>query len=150
MLTVTLVETSTRVTSSRNPAELGQVVVYTADVVSNPGSGTVTFTARGLPIEGCTAVGINPSSGTATCATSYFTAGAQRIGATFSGNAAFAASSAATAGVLALTETVDAAVAVPTTGAGPEGNPAEPLAGGVLAFLGLLTVVGARRLRSQN
>ena len=149
MLTVTLVETSTRVTSSRNPAELGQKVIYTADVVSNPGSGTVTFTAHGLPIAGCTAVGINPSSGSATCSASYSTAGVQRIGATFSGNAAFAASSTATTGVLALTETVVAAVAVPTTGAGAEGNPAQPLAGGLLALLGLLTVLGARRLRSR-
>lgn len=150
MLTVTLVETSTRVTSSRNPAELGQIVVYTADVVSNPGSGTVTFTAHGLPIAGCTAVGINPASGSAACTTSYSSAGAQRIGATFSGNAAFAASSSATTGGLALTETVDAAVAVPTTGAGPEGNPWEPLAGGVLTFLGLMTVVAARRLRPRS
>ena len=150
MLTVTLLATSTKVRSSRNPAESGQAVVYTADVVSNPVSGTVSFTANGLPIAGCTAVGINPTSGTATCSTAYSSAGAHIIGATFSGNAGFAASSAATNGVLALTETVDAAVAVPTTGAGADGNPAQPLAGGVLALLGLLTVVEAKRRRSRS
>ncbi len=148
-LTVTLAATSITVTSSRNPAAPGQAVVYTARVTANPGSGTVSFTANGVAIAGCTGVAVNPLTGEATCSTEYAAAGAHVIGATFSGNADYAASSAATSGVLALTETVDAAVTVPSTGSASATTPAQELFGGLLALLGGLTIWGARRRRSH-
>jgi hypothetical protein len=147
MLTVTVAGTATTVSSSLNPAGPDQRVVYTARVVPNPGSGTISFSANVIAIAGCPAVPINPLTGAATCSTTYAAAGTLVIGAAFSGNANYAASSAATSGALALTETVDAAVTVPSTGSGIEANPGQPVAGGVLALLGFLTVFGARRRR---
>jgi MYXO-CTERM domain-containing protein len=52
-------------------------------------------------------------------------------------------------GVLALTETVDAAVTVPSTGSASATTPAQALFGGLLALLGGLTIWGARRRRSH-
>jgi Bacterial Ig-like domain (group 3) len=152
MLTVTVAATATAtaVTSSLNPVGPNQSVVYTARVVPNPGSGTVSFTANGVAIAGCPAVPINPLTGAATCSTTYVAVGTHVIGAAYSGDADYAASSAATSGVLALTETVDAAVTVPSTESGIETNPGQPVAGGVLALLGFLTVWGARRRRLRK
>ena len=149
-LTIAAAATSTTVTSSRNPIDTGQTVVYTASVAAHPGSGTISFTAKGLSIAGCTAVAVNPDTDTATCSTTYSSAGAHIIGARFSGNVDFAASSAPTTGVLALKETVGATVTVPSTGAGDEGNPAASLAGGVVVILGFLTVLEATRRRLRG
>jgi hypothetical protein len=146
-LTVTLAATSTTVTSSLNPAVLGQTIVYTARVTSNPGSGTVSFTDNGLAIAGCTGVSLNPLTGGAACSTTSTTTGVDTIGATYSGNADFASSSAPTSGVLALAETVDAAVTVPTTGAASGSSLGQGIVGSALALLGCLGVVRARRRR---
>jgi hypothetical protein len=93
-------------------------------------------------------VPINPLTGAATCSTTYAAAGTHVIGAAFSGDADYAASSAATSGVLAFTETVEAAVTVPSTGSAIRANPEQPVAGVVLALVGFLTVWGARRRRA--
>ncbi len=149
-LTVTRAATTTAVTSSLNPAAPGQAVSYTARVATNPGSGTVSFTDNGLAIAGCTAVPVNPLTGNATCSTTYPDAGTFLIGATFSGNADFAASSAPTSGALVLVEAVDAAVTVPSTGSAGGTNLAQELAGGAVALLGFLTIWGARRRRVRT
>jgi hypothetical protein len=146
-LTVTLAATSTTVTSSLNPAVLGQTIVYAARVTSNPGSGLVAFTDNGVAIAGCTGVSLNPLTGGAACSTTSTATGVDTIGATYSGNADFASSSAPTSGVMALTETVDAAVTVPTTGAASESFLGQGMVGGALALLGFLGVWGARRRR---
>jgi hypothetical protein len=150
LLTVTLAATSTTVTSSLNPAAPEQAVVYAARVVSNPGSGTLAFTDNGRPIAGCSAVSVDPLTGGATCSTTYPKTGSHIIGATFSGNADFASSKAATSGVLALTEIIDAAVVVPSTGAQGDLGLGQGLAGAVLTFLGLTSVWRARRRRLRS
>jgi hypothetical protein len=119
-------------------------------VATNPGSGTVSFTDNGLAIAGCTAVPVNPLTGNATCSTTYPDAGTFLIGATFSGNADFAASSAPTSGALVLVEAVDAAVTVPSTGSAGGTSLAQELAGGAVALLGFLTIWGARRRRLRT
>lgn len=70
--------TTTVVTSSQNPANVGQNVTYTGTVTSTttfagPPTGTVTFSDNGTPIT-CTNGGTSVqtlSSGVATCQTSY-------------------------------------------------------------------------------
>jgi hypothetical protein len=95
-------------------------------------------------------VSLNALTGGASCSATYPKAGSHIIGATFSGTADFAASSAATSGVSALTETVAAAVTVPSTGARNGANPGQWLAGAALALLGFVTVWRARRRRLRS
>ncbi|HEY5197986.1 MAG TPA: Ig-like domain repeat protein [Solirubrobacteraceae bacterium] len=84
--------TVTSVTSSRSPQTTGVPVTFTASIaiahgMGNP-SGTVAFTADGLPIAGCTAQPLNDVTVrpvTATCTTSALAAGTHSIVATYSG-----------------------------------------------------------------
>jgi hypothetical protein len=78
--------TSTVLASSLNPAVAGQSVVFTATVSPVPGSGSVGFTDSGASIPGCTAVPVDPSSGTATCTTTFADAGSYPIQAAYSGD----------------------------------------------------------------
>jgi len=103
-ITVTPALTLTRVLSSQNPGVPNQRISYVARVISNPGSGTMTFTDGGRPIVGCGGVPLDSFTGIAICTTSYPTAGSHVIAATFNGNPNFLASSTPTSGVLALTE----------------------------------------------
>jgi hypothetical protein len=87
--------TSTALASSLNPSVTGQLVTFTATVnVTAPGAGlptgTVAFLVGGVPIAGC-AVAAMPG-GTATCATSFVTAGASAVTAVYSGDSNFTGS----------------------------------------------------------
>jgi hypothetical protein len=148
---ITKAATSMTVTSSQNPAAPGQPITYTATVSPNPGSGTVTFTDNGVAISGCTAVPIDPATGKATCSTTYPSSGSHVIAAAYSGNSQYQGTSTPTSGVDALTETIQAAVPVPTTGAGAPGAWATLwcLAAGLLMSLLLsLRMVLSRRPRT--
>jgi hypothetical protein len=149
-LTITPAATTTSVVSSQNPGAPNQQISYAATVVSNPGSGTVSFTDGGVPIVDCTGLPIDPFTGIAICTTTYPTTGEHLIAAAFNGNSNFMASSSPTSGALALTETIDAPVVVPTTGAvGATTFGRALVAGGVLLLLGLFAL-GAKRRRRQT
>lgn len=88
--------TSTSLASSLNPSVTGQPVAITATVnVTAPGSGTptgtVTFMDGGVPIAVCAAATVTGAD-TATCATSFDTAGAHTITAVYSGDSNFTGS----------------------------------------------------------
>ncbi len=100
--------TATTLAASANPVAPGSVVTYTATVAPVPDGGTVSFTDGTAPITGCGPVTVSTTTGTATCDVTYPGPGTHTIGANYSGNANFAASSAA-----ALTETVISAVFLP-------------------------------------
>ena len=145
---VTRATTTTTVTSSLNPAAPNQQVVYTAAVVSNPGGGTVTFTDDGLPIAGCSAVALNPLTGTAVCKTTYPHSGTHLIAAAFNGTVNDSPSTSPTVGVLALVEAIQTAIVVPATG-GDNGS-SGIVAGAVLGLLGVLGVLSAGRRRRRR
>jgi hypothetical protein len=87
------VSTTTTLSSSANPALVGQFVVYTATVAANTGtaSGTVTFK------QGTTTLGtVALVSGQATLTTSYATVGTRSISAVFAGNPPYQSSTSAT------------------------------------------------------
>jgi hypothetical protein len=88
--------TKTTLTSSANPAHVNKSVTYTATVAPKPGSGTVKFTDNGKTITGCGAVAVSASTGKATCKITYKSKGTHTIGASYSGNATFAQSTAST------------------------------------------------------
>jgi hypothetical protein len=93
--------TTTTITSSQNPSVYGAPVTFTAKVSrvgSGAPTGTVSFTAAGNAISGCTNVSFsstvtNPGSGTATCTTSSLavTAGVA-IKATYNATGTFSSS----------------------------------------------------------
>jgi hypothetical protein len=88
--------TSTSVTSSVNPSLFGQSVKFTATVVPNTATGTVTFK------NGAGLLGTSPVvSGKATLSTATLAVGAHSITATYNGSGTFIASTS-----LALTQTV--------------------------------------------
>ena len=94
--TVNPASTTTAVGSSTSPSVSGQPVTFTATVsVIAPGSGvptgTVTFEDGGVTITGCAAQTLSAAV-TASCATSFVTAGAHPITAVYSGDANFATS----------------------------------------------------------
>jgi hypothetical protein len=145
-LTVTPAVTTTTVTSSQNPAGPNQLVPYTALVGPNPGSGTVAFTDNGVAMSGCGAVPIDPATGKATCSTTYPRTGSHTIGATYSGNANYQPSAAATSGVQAFTESVQAAVGLPTAGVqGPAMGLGRDLRGAIMVLFGLIFLWRAKR-----
>ncbi|MGO9854574.1 MAG: Ig-like domain repeat protein, partial [Acidimicrobiales bacterium] len=86
--------TSTALTSSANPSQLGASVTFTATVAGAQGTGgTVSFADDGATIGACAAVAAG--SGVATCATTFADPGTYTVSATFSGNAQSAGSSSA-------------------------------------------------------
>lgn len=78
--------------SSSQPASVGQQVTFTATVSPPPSSGTVAFTENGSPIAGCGAA-VLAAGGQFTCSTSFGSAGDRAIGASYTGNSLFGASS---------------------------------------------------------
>lgn len=87
--------TTTQLTSSRDPARIGQQITYRATVgVVPPGTGlatgTVSFSDNGAAMSGCGAVPL--SGGQATCTVIYSTTGSHVIVATYSGDTNFLAS----------------------------------------------------------
>ena len=92
--------TTTLVSSSANPSKTGQTVTYTASVLAqSPGSGTpsgaVTFKNGGTVITCTGGSQTLNGSGTATCQTSFNTAGTKTIVATYGGTANYLTSSSA-------------------------------------------------------
>jgi outer membrane autotransporter protein len=94
--TIISIATTTALSSSVNPAMLGQSVTLTAAVAPSSASGTVAFKDGAATL--CAAAAI--SSGTATCVAAFTSAGAHPIKADYSGSSAYAAS---TSNVLTLT-----------------------------------------------
>jgi uncharacterized repeat protein (TIGR03803 family) len=85
------VPTTTVVTSTPNPSEVGQLVTITATVSPSGATGTVGFTSNGTAISGCSAVPL--TSGMAVCMTSTLALGTDAIVATYSGDANYMGSS---------------------------------------------------------
>lgn len=89
---VDLLETTTSVTSSLNPADYGQTVTFSATVSAASGSptGTVNFRSDGTTISGC---GVSTLvAGQATCITASLAGGTHTITAVYSGDSNFATS----------------------------------------------------------
>ena len=90
------IPTTTTVSSSANPASYGQQVTFTATVSPTDGQGTVSFSADGNPVSGCSAQSLSLVSGNyqATCTTSVLAVGRRRdITAAYSGDTSYAPSS---------------------------------------------------------
>jgi hypothetical protein len=81
-----IAHTTSSLSSSANPASVGQAITYTAKVLPGPSGGTVNFFNNGAPIAGCDKVALS-ASGEATCATVYFSSGHQGVQAFYSGEA---------------------------------------------------------------
>lgn len=89
-ITVNAAATTVALTTTPN-AGVGVVgVVLFAAVAPTTASGTVSFSDATTPIAGCDSRPLN--SGTATCVTSFTTAGTHTITATYSGNSTYAPS----------------------------------------------------------
>ena len=95
LATTTFASTSTALASSPNPATLGSTVTFTATVSGSSPNGTVNFSDGGTSISGCVAVGLTGSgnSKTAICSTASLSSGTHSIVASYSSDAANAASS---------------------------------------------------------
>jgi alpha-tubulin suppressor-like RCC1 family protein len=94
--TVNRAATSTSVTTSDDPATLGEPVTFTATVTPTDGAGTVAFFADGsaTPIAGCGAQPLTLVIALyqATCTTSSLTGGPHTITAVYSGDTSYAPS----------------------------------------------------------
>jgi hypothetical protein len=115
--TPTATATTTALSSSANPSAPGQPVTFTATVSPAPDGGTVAFTDGGTPIAGCGAQPVDTSTGTAACQVAYKTTGTHLIGAAYSGDTLYGASTGS------LTQTVSQAVTATTTRVGSSTNP---------------------------
>lgn len=112
---VTQATTTTALTSSQNPSNVGQSVTFTANVTpqfSGLVTGVVSF------YDGTTLLkGVTMSGGSAAYTTSKLAAGMQTITATYDGSTSFSGSSAS------LTQTVNAMAAATTTTLSTSPNP---------------------------
>jgi hypothetical protein len=81
--------------SSLNPSAFGETVTFTGTVSATDGGGTMTFSARGKPIPGCTNDPLTVTSGSyaAACQTTALAIGTDTIKAAYSGDAAYKGSS---------------------------------------------------------
>jgi Bacterial Ig-like domain (group 3) len=73
-------------------ATIDTPVTYTATVGPTPNGGTVSFTDHGVTVPGCGAVAVSPTTGVATCTTTYTVPGSHRVTATYSGTSVWGAS----------------------------------------------------------
>jgi hypothetical protein len=89
------------------------------------------------------------TTGTAVCATTYPSSGVHHIGATYNGNVNGLASTAPSSGVLALVETIQAAVVVPATGVRGDLTIGRVLGAIGLGVLGLALILPVRRRRRE-
>jgi hypothetical protein len=87
--------TTTTVSSSPNPASYGATVTLTATVSGTDGGGTVSFTADGNPVPGCSSQSLTLINGSyqASCTTSSLAVGSHNIAAAYSGDTGYAPSS---------------------------------------------------------
>ena len=87
--------TTTSLTSSLTSVATSQSVTLEASVVSvsGPASGTVSFSANGTQIAGCIDQPINPSTGSASCTTTFPTSASESIVASFNGTSLYSPSS---------------------------------------------------------
>ncbi len=82
--------TTSIVASSSNPSTLGGSVTFTATVTPTPNAGTVAFSDNGSTLSGC---GAQPlTSGVASCAVTYSSAGSHSVVAVYSGATGFTTS----------------------------------------------------------
>ena len=84
-----IAHTTSSLSSSANPASVGQAITYTAKVLPMPNGGTVNFFDNGAPVAGCDKVALNTSTGEATCQATYFSSGHRGVQAFYSGTALF-------------------------------------------------------------
>jgi sugar lactone lactonase YvrE len=106
-------------TSSVNPAGVGQAVTFTATLTSSAGTptGTVAF------FDGTTKLGTGTlAAGVATYATSSLAVGAHAITAQYSGDANFAAVTSTALGETVVALSIGPAAGAPTTGTGAPGG----------------------------
>jgi large repetitive protein len=103
----TRTSTTTSLTTSANPVDLGAPLTLTADVTGSSPTGTVTF------LDGSTSIGTAPlnTSGVATLTTSTLPAGSDGLNATYNGDGSNQPST---------TDTVNEGVTAPTAPAKPE------------------------------
>jgi hypothetical protein len=95
VVTLATTTTTTSLSSSANPASVGQAVTYTAKVAPVPSGGTVEFLANGAKIVGCGRVAVSTTTGEATCSATYLSSGHIGLQASYSGSAPFGPSSSA-------------------------------------------------------
>jgi hypothetical protein len=117
--------TSTTLVSSGSPSTAGNSVTYTATVSPTPDGGTVAFSDNGIAISTCQTQAVNVTTGHATCAVTYSSAGSHPITAVYGGDTNFAASPTSNT----VTQTVQT---VTTTGLVSSGNPS--VAGGTVIY----------------
>jgi len=86
-----VVSTSTSISASANPAQVGQAVTYTATVSPAPTGGVVIFSQGGRPLAGCTSKPL--SAGRATCTVTYSQGGRHYLRATYTGGSGYKGSS---------------------------------------------------------
>jgi large repetitive protein len=98
-VTVTPLSTTTALSSSDDPSLYSQAVTFTATVSPTDGGGTVSFTADGNALTGCSGQPLTLSTGSyqATCTTSALASGNHTIQASYSGDTNFSGSSASIA-----------------------------------------------------
>lgn len=88
-----LSSTTTTLSSSANRTTARSDVRLTAAVAPAPDSGTVTFTARGAPISGCSRVAVSAATaGQAVCHTAFVRPGKLTLIASYSGDAFYRSS----------------------------------------------------------
>lgn len=89
-VTVLLPASTTTLTSTPDPAVVGEPVTYHATVSPAPAAGTVEFLDDGSPIPACGAT--TPAGGVATCTATYTSARAHSVVAVYSGSSTLASS----------------------------------------------------------
>jgi YVTN family beta-propeller protein len=110
--------TTTNLTTSANPAAVGDEVTFTATISPVPDGGTVTFAddATGM---GCDAVAVSTADGTATCTKTYDAVGDHQVTADYTGTSTYLPSTST-----AMTQAIDPAPTM--TRLTSSANPARP------------------------
>jgi hypothetical protein len=111
--------TSTALSGSPNPSQAGDAVTFSATVTGSAPTGSVQFTDNGTAIAGCSGVALTGSGDTrfAGCTTSALASGNHAISASYSGDAANAASTSAVYAQLVNAPSGSVNVALATNGA---------------------------------
>jgi YVTN family beta-propeller protein len=110
--------TTALVPTPSSTVTVGTAVTYTATVSSTPDGGTVSFTDATGVLAGCGAVAVNTSTGVATCAETYQSAGKDTVTATYSGDYPADPTLYDGSASAAVTETINAPTQTPPENAG--------------------------------